>query len=846
MRHLVVPAYFVLNQDWEKIEGTAEVVSIVVPEFSFSQVDPTTNPALLKRAREQFGRCRDKGQKILGYVSTRSGARPRPEIDQDIARWYDRYPSQLDGIFFDEGPALNDNTRSFYTSLLGDFKNGHPGRDVALLNAPQFPNEWVMQVADFVILWEEKQSAYLNAYGALVPNPADPSTSIRIDPPAWWTTPQYTDRIVHVIWNCPTAAEMLDLVGKSNDRKAGNVYVYDGTSNAYDHLPSYWDEEVLAVRGAPGTGTYDVLVEKALPGQQDLIDHSEHCWADPEKLATVGRAKGHQVRIERSASEYALYTVSETPQQSPENLVLMGVGGLARLGATSGFPGTLDAQVPNSTLSDAAAELAGEFVERLDDDGTNTPWLIAIAPHGGKIEEHTDVQATRLASSLAGRGVASWLCKGWKPGGGANARWHITSTDIHEESFPELKSVISPGFTYAVAFHGFEDPAVLHDIIVGGRAPQDLRDDIGAAIQKVVGSYKVHVAQASDPFNGDDPKNIVNRLTVGGANGVQIEQKMGPRKDHGQAIADAVAGVFAKIGVDQDPPLTSAEVPQANPAGWYNSDVTVTLKASDPGPNASGVAEITYSVNGMQQPPVLNDPPQEPFSTKVQVTAEDETAIVYSAADHAGNKAGTKTVTIKLDKTPPTITISSPADKASYTLKEQVIAQYSCADPEGSKLKSCTGTVDNDAFIDTSTFGPKTFVVDAEDNAGNKNSKTHAYNVFFKFDGFFDPIKQKWPELNERNAGSAVPVKFSLSGNQGLDVFAPGYPKSEQIACGSTAEVEDKEPTQSTGGSSLTYDPRSDQYHYNWKTEKAWQGTCRQLVVKLKDGSFRRTNFQFK
>ena len=41
--------------------------------------------------------------------------------------------------------------------------------------------------------------------------------------------------------------------------------------------------------------------------------------------------------------------------------------------------------------------------------------------------------------------------------------------------------------------------------------------------------------------------------------------------------------------------------------------------------------------------------------------------------------------------------------------------------------------------------------------------------------------------------------------------------------------------------------PRSslDQYTYVWKTNKAWAGTCRQLVVKLDDGTYHRANFNF-
>jgi hypothetical protein len=58
--------------------------------------------------------------------------------------------------------------------------------------------------------------------------------------------------------------------------------------------------------------TYDASVKKALTAsQRDLIDHKEHCSADPVKLATVGRERGHQVRIKRSDSEYGLYMVSQ-------------------------------------------------------------------------------------------------------------------------------------------------------------------------------------------------------------------------------------------------------------------------------------------------------------------------------------------------------------------------------------------------------------------------------------------------------------------------------------------------------------------------------------------------------
>jgi hypothetical protein len=44
----------------------------------------------------------------------------------------------------------------------------------------------------------------------------------------------------------------------------------------------------------------------------------------------------------------------------------------------------------------------------------------------------------------------------------------------------------------------------------------------------------------------------------------------------------------------------------------------------------------------------------------------------------------------------------------------------------------------------------------------------------------------------------------------------------------------------------LSYNASSDQYSYVWKTEKAWKGTCRMLVVTFDDGSQRSAKFRFR
>ena len=117
--------------------------------------------------------------------------------------------------------------------------------------------------------------------------------------------------------------------------------------------------------------------------------------------------------------------------------------------------------------------------------------------------------------------------------------------------------------------------------------------------------------------------------------------------------------------------------------------------------------------------------------------------------------------------------------------------------------------------------------------------------LHYNFAGFYKPVDNA-PVFNTKKGGSAVPVKFSLDGFQGLDIFLNGYPVSRQVACSSGAPLGDIEQTETAGESSLAYDSTGDQYNYVWKTENAWAGTCRQLIVILKDGSIHTANFSFK
>jgi hypothetical protein len=122
---------------------------------------------------------------------------------------------------------------------------------------------------------------------------------------------------------------------------------------------------------------------------------------------------------------------------------------------------------------------------------------------------------------------------------------------------------------------------------------------------------------------------------------------------------------------------------------------------------------------------------------------------------------------------------------------------------------------------------------------------SQSYTVNYQFLGFFSPV-DNLPTLNAAKGGSAIPAKFSLGGDQGLDIFAPGYPKSQKIHCDTSVPLDTIEETVTAGSSSLSYAAGADQYHYVWKTEKAWAGTCRQLILRLNDSTDHVANFKFK
>ena len=195
------------------------------------------------------------------------------------------------------------------------------------------------------------------------------------------------------------------------------------------------------------------------------------------------------------------------------------------------------------------------------------------------------------------------------------------------------------------------------------------------------------------------------------------------------------------------------------------------------------------------------------------------------------------------DGSAPEIDISAPLDGATLVAGATLFAAYTCSD-EASGVVACIGTVADGEPVDTGTVGEHSFEVTARDAAGNAVTASVTYRVLYAFTGFLAPVDNQ-PTLNRVKAGAAVPIKFQLGGDHGLDVLAAGYPRVVGMSCTSGLVDPIETVLSATANSGLTYDAASETYQYVWKTNKTWAGSCRQLILRLADGTEHVASFTF-
>lgn len=257
-------------------------------------------------------------------------------------------------------------------------------------------------------------------------------------------------------------------------------------------------------------------------------------------------------------------------------------------------------------------------------------------------------------------------------------------------------------------------------------------------------------------------------------------------------------------------------------------------------------ADCTASITASQVNNGSYDPDGDGITLSLDSTGPfglgNHTVTLIVTDSNGASSSTTATVTV-IDSTKPTL--ACPSDVIVYlplnSMDTAAVVNY--AAPTASDCSSVT-IATSKASGTVFPLGTTTVNVTATDAAGNQSTCSFSVSVRYNFSGFLKPV-DPLPIVNVAKAGSAIPVKFSLSGNKGMAIFAAGFPASQPLACGSGTPA-DLQAVPMLSASGLSYTASNDTYTYVWKTDKVWAGTCRQLLLKLSDGTTHVAHFQFK
>jgi len=230
---LLVPAYFYPAGDglkeWDRLIESSKKVPIVAVVNPSSGPGDQLNPeyaAVLKRASRAE-------MTMVGYVSTAYAKRPAADVKAEMDRWLKWYP-EVSGFFLDE-QASSAESVAYYTGLHEYARQLRPDALVVSNPGTQCAEPYLSRpAADVVCLFETEEG--FDAF----------------HPPAW--TKRYTaDRFAALSPGVTGSKAMREVLRLAAEKRMGYVYVTDLKGvNPWAGLPSYWDDEVEAVRERNG------------------------------------------------------------------------------------------------------------------------------------------------------------------------------------------------------------------------------------------------------------------------------------------------------------------------------------------------------------------------------------------------------------------------------------------------------------------------------------------------------------------------------------------------------------------------------------------------------------------
>ncbi|RIJ78780.1 hypothetical protein D1871_02295 [Nakamurella silvestris] len=181
---------------------------------------------------------------------------------------------------------------------------------------------------------------------------------------------------------------------------------------------------------------------------------------------------------------------------------------------------------------------------------------------------------------------------------------------------------------------------------------------------------------------------------------------------YGSTLSSKTATIAVGVAADTTAPVTTATLAPVTPNGengWYNTAVSLSLAATDPGTGAGGVAGTEYRIDGGSW---------TAYTAAVPVTAQGSHTVDYRSTDAAGNVEVFSSVSFKVDTAAPTVTATASTTDPSLVT---VIATDPTSGVAGTQYRIGAGSWQDytDPVSVPRTYSDQTIEYRSTDKAGN-------------------------------------------------------------------------------------------------------------------------------
>lgn len=225
---LFVPAYFYPAGDglkeWDKLIAAAKEVPIVAIANPASGPGERVDP----NYTQTISRATKTGVTVIGYVSTEYAKRSVEQLKADVDTWCKFYP-EVAGMFFDE--QTSDASRlQYYREAFDYTRRQVKGGLIASNPGVSCDAAYFVGGADAISVFE-----HYEGYDQFMP------------PVGWDDTQRRRSAVLP--YDTLDARQMRQRLQRAAEMRLGYFYATDhkGT-NPWGRLPTYWDDEVAAVR----------------------------------------------------------------------------------------------------------------------------------------------------------------------------------------------------------------------------------------------------------------------------------------------------------------------------------------------------------------------------------------------------------------------------------------------------------------------------------------------------------------------------------------------------------------------------------------------------------------------